>query len=106
MTVSLKGISSMATRQVLGELAQAWQERTGRNVDIESVGGVDAARRVAAGEAFDVVVLAADAIRKLEAGGHVVPGSRVDLVDSGVAIAIRDTAKRIDVSTEEALKAA
>jgi molybdate transport system substrate-binding protein len=106
MTASLKGISSMATRQVLGELARDWHKRGGPAVEIESVGGVDAARRVAAGEAFDFVVLAADAIAKLEAAGHVVAGSRVDLVDSGVAIAVRDTAPRIDVSTEEALKAA
>ena len=96
----------MATRQVLGELARAWEQRSGRKLEIESVGGVDAAKRVAAGEAFDVVVLASDAIQKLEAGGHVVAGSRVDLVESGVAIAVRDTAPRIDVSTEEALKAA
>jgi molybdate transport system substrate-binding protein len=106
MTASLKGISSMATRQVLGELARAWQQRSARKVEIESVGGVDAAKRVAAGEDFDIVVLASDAIRKLEAGGHVIAGSRVDLVDSGVAIAVRDTAKRIDISSEEALKAA
>jgi molybdate transport system substrate-binding protein len=96
----------MATRQVLSELATAWEQRSGRKVEIESIGGVDAARRVAAGEAFDVVVLASDAIQKLEAGGHIVAGSRVDLVDSGVAIAVRDTAPRIDVSSEEALKAA
>ncbi|MEJ5991809.1 substrate-binding domain-containing protein [Ramlibacter sp. PS3R-8] len=106
MTATLQGISSMATRQVLGELARDWQQRTGGNVDIESVGGVDAARRVAAGEAFDVVVLAIDAIQKLEAAGHLVAGSRVDLVESGVAIAVRDTAKRIDISSEDALKAA
>jgi molybdate transport system substrate-binding protein len=106
MTATLKGISSMATRQVLGELARAWQQRSDRQVEFESVGGVDAARRVAAGEAFDVVVLASDAIGKLEAGGHVLAGSRVDLVDSGVAIAVRDIAKRVDVSTEDALKAA
>ena len=106
MTATLKGISSMATRQVLGELARDWQERTARKAEIESVGGVDAAKRVAAGEAFDVVVLASDAIQKLEAAGHVLAGSRVDLVESGVAIAVRDSAKRIDVSTVEALKAA
>ena len=96
----------MATRQVLAELARAWQQRSGRTVEIESVGGVDAARRVSAGEAFDFVVLASDAVAKLEAGGHVLAGSRVDLVDSGVAIAVRDTAAPIDISTEDALKAA
>ena len=76
MTIS--GISSMATRQVLAELAAAYTQRSGVAVAIESVGGVDAARRVAAGEAFDVVLLASDAIDKLQAQGHVLPGSRVD----------------------------
>ena len=106
MTITLKGISSMATRQVLGELARQWQERGGQPVAIESVGGVDAARRVAAGEDFDVVILAADAIEKLIAAGHAVAGSRVDLVNSGVAIAVRDGAPRPDVSSEEALRQA
>ncbi|MBC5785729.1 substrate-binding domain-containing protein [Ramlibacter sp. USB13] len=106
MTATLKGISSMATRQVLNELARAWEQRSGQAVDVESVGGVDAAKRVAAGEAFDVVFLAADAIDKLAAGGSVVPGTRVDLVDSGVAIAVRAGAPRPDVSSEEALKRA
>jgi molybdate transport system substrate-binding protein len=106
MTTVLKGISSMATRQVLGELAREWEKRTGSQVAIESVGGVDAAKRVAAGEAFDVVFLASDAIDKLVAGGHAVAGSRVDLVDSGVAIAVKAGAPRPDVSTVEALKRA
>jgi len=106
MTTVLKGISSMATRQVLGELARDWERRTGHKVAIESVGGVDAARRVAAGEAFDVVFLASDAIDKLIAGGHAVAGTRVDLVDSGVAIAVKAGALRPDVSSEEALRRA
>jgi len=104
MTATLQGISSMATRQVLNELAKAYEQRSGRPVAVESVGGVDAARRVAAGEHFDFVVLAADAIDKLAASGQVVAGSRVDLVDSGVAIAVKTGAPRPDVSTEDALK--
>jgi molybdate transport system substrate-binding protein len=106
MTAMLKGISSMATRQVLGELARDWERRSGHRVSIESVGGVDAAKRVAAGEAFDAVFLAADAIDKLIAGGHAVAGSRVDLVDSGVAIAVCAGAPRPDVGSEEALRRA
>jgi molybdate transport system substrate-binding protein len=96
----------MATRQVLGELARAWEQRSGSKVAIESVGGVDAAKRVAAGEPFDVVILASDAIDKLIAGGHAVAGTRVDLVDSGVAVAVRAGAPRPDTSSEEALKRA
>ncbi|GAB3762465.1 molybdate ABC transporter substrate-binding protein [Ramlibacter monticola] len=96
----------MATRQVLTELAQTHSQRSGLKVQVESVGGVDAAKRVAAGEPFDFVVLAADAIEKLAAGGQVVAGSRVDLVDSGVAVAVRAGAPRPDISSEEALKRA
>lgn len=96
----------MATRQVLTELVQAWRQRSGQQVAIESVGGVDAARRVAAGEPFDFVVLAADAIDKLVASGQVVAGSRVDLVESGVAVAVRAGTVRPDITSEEALKRA
>jgi molybdate transport system substrate-binding protein len=106
MTATLKAISSMATRQVLRELARAWEQRSGQKVEIESVGGVDAAKRVAAGEPFDLVFLAGDAIDKLVAGGHVLPGSKVDLMDSGVAIALRQGSARPDLSSEDALRRA
>jgi molybdate transport system substrate-binding protein len=106
MSLALKGISSMATRQVLGELASAWQQRTGHTVAIESVGGVDAAKRVAAGEAFDVVFLASDALDKLEAAGHVVAGSRVDLVLSSVAVAVPAGSPKPDLSSEAGMKQA
>jgi len=70
------------------------------------VGGVDAASRVQAGEPFDAVVLAADAIDKLIAAGRVVAGSRTDLVRSGVAIAVPAGAPRPAVDSEDALRRA
>lgn len=106
MTTEIKGISSMATRLVLAELVDAFQRRTGNRVAIESVGGVDAAKRVQAGEAFDVVILASDAIDKLIASGHVQPDSKVDLVRSGVAVAVRAGAPKPDISSEDAVRAA
>lgn len=106
MTTDLKGISSMATRLVLADLVAAFEQQSGCRVTIESVGGVDAARRVQAGEAFDVVILASDAIDKLIASGHVLAGSRVDLVRSGVAVAVCDGAPKPDISTEDALREA
>lgn len=106
MSVPILGISSMATRQVLAELVDAYQQHAGQRVTIESVGGVDAARRVAAGEAFDVVILASDAIDKLIAAGHVLAGSKVDLVHSGVAVAVRTGAPKPDISSEDAVRQA
>lgn len=106
MSIRLTGISSMATRAVLAELLADYKARTGVEVQMESVGGVDAAKRVQAGEAFDVVALASDAIDRLEAAGHLLAGSRVDLVHSGVAIAVQAGASQPDVSTEQALREA
>lgn len=106
MTTTLKLISSMATRQVLNDLVAQIAAGSGPPVEVESTGGVDAAKRVQAGEAFDVVVLAANAIDQLIAGGHVVAGSRVDLFKSGVAIAVRAGAAQPDIGSEEAVKAA
>jgi molybdate transport system substrate-binding protein len=106
MTTEIKGISSMATRLVLAELVEAFQQRSGSRVTIESVGGVDAAKRVQAGEAFDVVILASDAIDKLMASGQVLADSKVDLVRSGVAIAVRAGAPKPDISSEDAVRAA
>lgn len=104
--VRLSALSSMATRALLAELAAAYRAQIGVEVAIESVGGVDAARRVAAGEAVDIVVLAAQAIDKLVAGGSVVAGSRTDLAVSGVAIAVRAGAARPDIGSANALRAA
>ena len=105
MTERITGISSMATRALLADLARAYEEQSGCTVAIESVGGVDAAKRVQAGEAFDAVFLASDAIDRLIAAGSVT-GRRTDLVRSPVAIAVRQGAPRPDVNTEMALKAA
>lgn len=96
----------MATRQVLAELAAGFEQQGGCPVTIESVGGVDAAKRVQAGEAFDLVILGSDAIDKLIAAGHLQPGSRVDLVRSGVAVAVRAGEPLPDLGSEDAVKQA
>jgi molybdate transport system substrate-binding protein len=104
---TLRLISSMATKPLLADLVALYRtHNTDVQVLVESVGGVDAAKRVQAGEVFDGVVLASDAIDKLVASGHVLAGSRVDLVLSGVAVAVPAGQMAPDVSTEAALKAA
>ncbi len=92
----------MATRQLLADLVALY----GKPVAIESVGGVDAAKRVLAGEAFDAVFLASDAIDKLVAAGRIDAHSKVDLVHSGVAVAVRAGAAQPDISSEDAVRQA
>src|SRR5258706_14397948 len=106
MTAKITGISSMATSQLLADLIPQFEKRSGTTVAIESVGGVEAAKRVQVGEAFDVVVLASNAIDQLIAAGRIVGGSKVDLARSGVAIAVRSGAVRPQIDTDEAVKRA
>ena len=98
-------ISSMATRTVLRELAARCEDATGHAVHTEAAGGVDVAKRVRAGAAPDLVVLASDVIDALIAEGHLLP-PRVDLVTSGVAVAVRAGAARPAIASEEALRQA
>lgn len=101
----LRMISSMATRDLLSALAMQYQREVGQSVQPESAGGVDVAKRVSAGEVFDVVVLAANAIDKLIAEGRIFADSRADLVESGVAVAVRTGASPASIATEADVKA-
>ncbi|WP_206958237.1 substrate-binding domain-containing protein [Trinickia acidisoli] len=100
----LSGISSMATRHVLAELVDDYERRWGQRVRIESVGGVDAARRVSEGEPFDIVVLAADAIDRLTTARRIDPTSRIDLARSGMAIAVARGAPHPGIGTQAAMR--
>jgi molybdate transport system substrate-binding protein len=96
----------MATRSLVAELAAGFQQTHGVAVQIESVGGVDAARRVQAGEVFDLVILAADAIDALIAQGRLLGDSRCIVADSAVAIAVPAGSPPPDVGSEALLREA
>lgn len=106
MSVPISVIVSMAPRHVIAELARDYELDTGDAVVVEAVGGVLAKKRVLAGEVFDVVILASDAIDELVRSGHVARGSKVDVVSSGVAVAARAGAPRPAIGSEAALKRA
>jgi molybdate transport system substrate-binding protein len=102
----ITGICSMATRQLLAELAPLYEQRTGQPVAVVSFGGSEALRKVQNREPFDFVAQAADAIGRLAAEGHVDPGSRIDVARSGVAVAVKAGAPRPDLSSGEAVRRA
>jgi molybdate transport system substrate-binding protein len=106
MSAPLKLISSMATREVLNELAARYENDTHQKIATEAAGGVDVAKRVQNGEAVDLVVLASNAIDNLIADGKLLAGSRVDLVQSGVSLAVRAGARKPDIASEESVKRA
>jgi molybdate transport system substrate-binding protein len=103
---AIRTACSMATREVLGDLAKSWREKSGGEVAVEPIAGVEAARRVREGEAFDVIVLADDVIATLELEGPVEAGSRVPVADAEVVVAVRSGTPHPDISTEAALRKA
>jgi molybdate transport system substrate-binding protein len=62
--------------------------------------------RLERGESIDVVIMAAPALDDLIKQGKVRAGSRVDLVRSNIALAVKAGAPKPDISTVDALKRA
>lgn len=104
MARALTIISSMATRLMLAELAGSYRRRRGVEVELEAVGGVDAARRVEAGESFDLVVLADSALTRLSAAGVVDTATVTPIASAEVAVAVREGAALPAINTESALR--
>jgi molybdate transport system substrate-binding protein len=60
--------------------------------------------RLQRGEPADVVIMVGEALDGLAAQGRVVPGSRVDLANSGIGLAVRVGVAKPDISTVEGLR--
>ena len=104
--VTLRGISSMAMRKALADLARAFEVGHGHQVVIESVGGVVAARRVASGEAFDFAILASDAVDALASAGDLDATTCMPLAHSSIAVAVASGTPVPDLSSGPKLREA
>ncbi|WP_035870501.1 substrate-binding domain-containing protein [Kitasatospora cheerisanensis] len=100
------GLSSMATRPVLTELSAHLGDAHGVPVRFESAGGVEVARRVRAGAAADLLVLAEGALAELAAEGLLLAGTVRPLWVSQVVAAVPEGAAVPPLGTESELRAA
>ena len=96
----------MATRRILADLARDYEARKGTQVEIRSMGGVEAAKLTRAGEAADIIVLASKVMASLEAEGHIVKGGVRDFARSEIGIAVRAGSRRPSVESEQAVRQA
>lgn len=85
----MKAISSMATRRLLHDLTAEAASAGLPSLRVESIGGVDAARRIARREHFDLAFLSQAALTTLAQEGHLLASSITPLVRSQVGVAIR-----------------
>jgi len=96
----------MATCRLLSDLARSFEPAAQWKVEIESVGGVDAARMVRDGKAIDVIVLASSVMEQLEKERWIVPGTRSDIARSGIAVAVRAGLPHPAIASEDDVKQA
>ena len=106
MSGRLSGLSSMATRHILADLARDYEASHGTRVEIRSMGGVEAAKSVRAGEAADIVVLASKVMATLETEGHLAKGETRDFARSEIGVAVRQGSALPSVASEQAVKQA
>src|SRR5476651_914150 len=97
-------LSTQATEQAYRELLPQFEKATGHTVKISYTGTLDAKKRIAAGEFFDLLIMASPEIDAFIASGTLAPGSRVDLAKSGVGIGVKAGAPKPDISSTEAFK--
>jgi molybdate transport system substrate-binding protein len=93
------------------ELGKEWEHETGNTLTTvrgPSMGATPQAipNRIDRGEPVDVVIMVGDALGDLVKRGKVVPGSRIDLVRSSIAMAVKQGAPKPDISTVDALRRA
>ena len=102
----IKLIASNAVKAALSRLVPAFVRAHGHEVASIWGGTLDISMRVAEGEIVDIVILAAGRIDDLIRRGRLAAGSRVDIARSGIGVAVRAGARRPDISSPAALKAA
>jgi len=102
----IRVLASNAIREAYLELAPAFERARGHRLTTTWAGTVDIMKRMDADEAFDLVIMVGPSIDELIARGRLVAGSRVDLVKSGIGVAVRAGAPRPDIGSGAAIKQA
>jgi len=100
----IRVLSTQATEQAYRELVPQFEKASGHKVTTVFTGTLDANKRLAAGETYDLLIMSAPSIEEHIKAGKVVAGSRVDLAKSGVGVGVKAGAPKPDISTTQALK--
>jgi molybdate transport system substrate-binding protein len=103
-TARLKVLSARAVHVAVSELAGDFTRDTGTQTDISYAPVGVLQDKLSAGETADVLILSIAGIDKLAKAGALVDGSRVDLGQTAIGLAVRDGAPLPDITTADAFK--
>lgn len=97
-------LSTQATQEAYLELVAQFEKSTGHKVKTDFTGTLNVQKRLAAGESFDLIIMAAPAIDEQIRLGKARSGSRVDFAKSGVGAAVKKGAPKPDIGSVESLR--
>jgi molybdate transport system substrate-binding protein len=106
LAADLKVLTAGAFKPVVMALAPVFEQRTGHRlvVDNDTAGALQ--KRIAGGEAFDLVVLTPAAIEQLAAAGKVAPGTSARLARVAIGVAVKQGASAPDIGSVAAFRQA
>jgi molybdate transport system substrate-binding protein len=102
----IRVLASNAIKAAYLELVPQFEKTTEHKVNTTWSGTLDIKKRIAAGETYDLLIMAAPELEEFIKQGKIAAGSRIDLVKSGVGIAVKAGAPKPDISSVESIKAA
>ncbi len=106
IAAEIKVLAPNAAKESVTEAISLFEKTTGHKVTVLWTGTEAITKRVADGEAVDLVVNAAQNIDRQSKDGKLVAATRTDFARSGIGVAVPSASARIDVSTADALKSA
>ena len=102
----IKVLASGAVKEAALELFPQFEKASGTTVAATWAGTVDIKKKIAAGEVFDLVIVASPEMDAFAKDGKIVADSKVDLVKSSVGVAVKAGAPKPDLSSSDAVKQA
>ncbi|MCZ8262059.1 MAG: substrate-binding domain-containing protein [Beijerinckiaceae bacterium] len=104
LAAEIRIFSTGASKAIIEQLSASFEKKTGHKVIITSdtAGGV--ARRVEAGEPFEVAVATGSVVNALIEKGKLAPGSRIDIASTSIGVGVKEGAPKPDISTVDAIK--
>jgi len=97
-------LSASAAQEIISELIPQFEKSSGHRVVATWTGSANITKRIAAGEIYDVVIVGSPVIDEFIKEGKLVPGSRTDLLKSGIGVAVRAGAPKPEIGSSDALK--
>ena len=106
MSSTINVLSSNAIKAAYKELVAPFERANGHKVMTTWAGTNDILKRMKANETYDLMIMGRSTLDDLAKAGKVAGGSEVDLVTSGIGVAVRAGAPKPDISSGDAVKRA